>query len=264
MATSHPVVLTSGRPFDPGTYRSLGVLDGEQLAHCRALGISLAYDPVQIGWVSSGVDDDLSTAPRPDLEAPVSEFHPRVAIHIATTVGEATSSHLSFRRWRTEDAPLYASYLGNPRLWRYLPERPPVPFTDEEARTLIEVLGMESRHDVVAILVDGAPVGQARLLFDEPRTPGGSAEVSYWIAEEHWGQGLGALAVSAYTRQCFERYPIDLVYAWIRLDHTASIKTAERAGYRRDHDVEPRQLVEPRRTGCGRWIRTRHDVQRRH
>jgi RimJ/RimL family protein N-acetyltransferase len=264
MATPHPVVLASGRSFDPGAYRSLGVLDGEQLAYCRTQGIPLAYDPVQIGWVSSAADDDLSGQARPHVDVPSRAQQPAGLVRIAARVGLASASHLSFRRWHVEDAPLYASCLGNERLWKYLPERPPVPFTEDMARALIEVLGLESRHDVVAILVDGAPVGQARLLFDEPRTPGASAEVSYWIAEEYWGRGFGASAVSAYTRQCFDRFQVDLIYAWIRLDHTASIRTAERAGYRRDHDVDPRQLAEPRRAGCGRWIRTRHDVQRLH
>ena len=54
-----PVVhLPSGRTLDPQRSRWAGVLDHEEIGYCRANGIALAYDCVQIGWVTAACVDD--------------------------------------------------------------------------------------------------------------------------------------------------------------------------------------------------------------
>ncbi len=49
--------------FDPRRLRSAGILDPRELAFCRRMGIPLAYDPSQIGWVTAGCDDDFELDP---------------------------------------------------------------------------------------------------------------------------------------------------------------------------------------------------------
>jgi RimJ/RimL family protein N-acetyltransferase len=38
----------------------------------------------------------------------------------------------------------------------------------------------------------------------------------------------------AFTRRSFRTHCLNVIYAWIREDHMASVRVAERAGYRRD------------------------------
>jgi len=237
------VTLPSGRTFDPGRPRSHGVLDREEFDYCLSAGIPLGYDPAQNGWVSMLGEDDF--------------LDPRAVSRpqIAAAAGILAEARVAFRKWRLEDAPLYRRYLDNPRIWRFLPEQPPSPFTEEVARALIEAAQVESHHDVAAVELDGMPIGQVRIQFDNSFPDLKAAEVSYWIAEEHWGKRLGAVILRAFTRRSFERWPLDLIYAWIRLEHSASIKTAERAGYQRDPNLGLDSVArDPRRAGCGRWL----------
>jgi RimJ/RimL family protein N-acetyltransferase len=171
---------------------------------------------------------------------------------------DAAASRFTFRPWRLSDVEMYRRFLDNPKLWAFVPEEYPSPFTAETARLLIEASQVASHHEVLAAEVDGVPVGQVRLLFDDSYPGLQTAEVSYWIAEEHWGKALGAQILKIYTHQSFRARPLDLLYAWIRTEHVASIKTAERAGYRRD----PFPLLssfasQVRRADYSRWIRLR-------
>jgi RimJ/RimL family protein N-acetyltransferase len=171
---------------------------------------------------------------------------------------DAAYSRFTFRPWRLSDVELYRRLLDNPKLWAFVPEEYPSPFTAETARLLIEASQVASHHEVLAAEVDGVPVGQVRLLFDDSYPGLQTAEVSYWIAEEHWGKSLGAQILKIYTQESFRARPLDLIYAWIRTEHVASIKTAERAGYRRD----PFPLLssfasQVRRADYSRWIRFR-------
>lgn len=66
--------MAAGRVLDPGRLRSDGPLDATEVAFCREHGIPLAYDPVQIGWVTLDcVDDfgldDAAFDPAPDSDS---------------------------------------------------------------------------------------------------------------------------------------------------------------------------------------------------
>lgn len=145
----------------------------------------------------------------------------------------APDAALGFRRWTQDDAPVFTSLLGNARVWEYLPEPFPEPFDEDTARTLIELGALDFHHRAVAVEWRGKPVGQCLLRFDthaDVRT----AEVAYWLGEEHWGQGLMGRILPVFTRESFREHDLDVIYAWIREDHGASERVARRAGYTRD------------------------------
>lgn len=182
----------------------------------------------------------------------------------------ALASRFTFRPWELTDAAIYHRHLDNPKMWAFVPEEYPSPFTEETARALIEASRVAEHHEVMAVELDGQPVGQVRLLFDDSYPGLNAAEVSYWIAEDYWGQSLGTKILRLFTDRGFRSVrsiqdvssvrerPLDLIYAWIRTEHAASIKTAERAGY--EPDPFPRLssfAAEMRRAGCRRWIRFR-------
>jgi ribosomal-protein-alanine N-acetyltransferase len=172
----------------------------------------------------------------------------------------AAASRFTFRAWRPADVESYRRFLDNPKLWAFMYEEYPSPFTEETARLLIEASQVASHHEVLAAEVDGVTIGQVRLLFDDSYPGLQTAEVSYWIGEEHWGKAFGAKILQVYTHQSFRGRPLDLIYAWIRTEHAASIKTAERAGYRRDPFPRMSSFAsEVRRAGWGRWICHRSD-----
>ncbi|MEQ8329705.1 MAG: GNAT family protein [Longimicrobiales bacterium] len=163
-----------------------------------------------------------------------------------------------FRPWTGDDVEIYTELLGNPRVWEYLPEPFPGPFTEETARTLIEVGAFEFHHEAVAVEFGGEPIGQCLLRFD--RAAGGvrTAEVAYWLGESHWGRGHMGRILPLFTRRSFEGHDLDIIYAWIHRDHEASARVAQRAGYRRDTFPLESELAET----LGRPAFVRYSVTR--
>jgi len=141
---------------------------------------------------------------------------------------------LSFRKWQLSDASRYAQLLGNPNVWRFLYGERPSPFTEQTARELIEVSWLESYNEVLAVEMEGQPVGQCRLRFDKPLAGVRAAEADYWLGEEYWGRGWMSKILGVYTRRAFENHPLDLIYLWIMAENQGSLRVAERTGYRRD------------------------------
>lgn len=143
-------------------------------------------------------------------------------------------SDLRFRAWRFDDAPVYGELLGSPNVWRYMSDEVSGPLTEEMARQLIQISWLESRHDVAAVELDGRPVGQCRLRFDEPYAGTRAAELVYWLGEQHWGRGVMGRALPAFIRHGFERHGLDSIYAWILEENVVSLALAERIGFRRE------------------------------
>lgn len=183
--------------------RSQGPLPPDSLAACRAQGIALVYDPVQIGWLTADCVDDLDheAAPPPRTEP------------------------LSFRPWQAQDLDDYHAMLDDPAVWQFLPESRPTPLSRDDAAALLALSNDAPHHEVRAVLVQGRPVGQVRLVLAD-------GEVSYWLGRAHWGRGIARRALADWTAECRARHPGLSLYARIRADHAASRKVAEAAGYR--------------------------------
>ena len=180
--------------------RSQGPLTPDEAAALRRHGVPLVYDPVQIGWLRADAVDDLD--PEAGPTAPV----------------------LSLRAWRVEDADTYRALLDDPAVWRYLPEGWPGPLSLADAEALIVLARDEALHQVRAVLVDGVPVGQVRLVL-------ATGEVSYWLGRAHWGRGLAKRALRDWTAHCRLRHPGLALFARVHHENAASRRVAEAAGY---------------------------------
>lgn len=200
--------LPGGPLLDPTRPRSAGPLDADALAACRATAIPLAYDPLQHGWITLASADDLAAC--------------------------AARGDILLRPWRLDDLPAFLALLDDPRVWHHLPETYPAPLTEAIARDLIEIAREGTHHEVRAIVVDGAPVGQVRLAFepgDERRT---RAEIGYWLGASHWGRGIAGDAVALATRHAFAAHDLlATIFAIVHADNHASLRVLEKAGYRR-------------------------------
>jgi RimJ/RimL family protein N-acetyltransferase len=290
-------LLPSGRTLDLARSRGDGVLDAEELGHCREHGIPVGYDPVQLGWVSLACEDDILDARGPasiaaagDTAAPsfearlerlaseltsaveslpkdgaerkcwslvddlaerdrsgasVAELdHARAALqqvvvglglagaHAAIDASVA-ESRFGLRPWQPSDVDAFMGILTNRKVWRFLPDPYPEPFTRDVAEQLIEISNAASHHEVRAVSLDGVVIGQVRLSFESHPTLK-VAEIAYWLGEEHWGKGLMSELLRDYTQTSFRDHGLDQIYAWIHPENVGSRKAAERAGYARD------------------------------
>jgi len=191
--------------------RWTGVLTTAERDMARKSGLDLAFDPAQGGWVLAGAPDAL------DDPAP----SPRAAL-----------SRIALRGWGPDDLQSYHAMLSDPDLWRYMPEDQPTPFTLETARSLMEISGSASHHQVQAIVAGGVPVGQVRLLWQSPDLRENEAEVSYWLGRGHRGRGLAAEALRRACEDAFARRPgLARLVAFIHPLNSGSVRVASGAGF---------------------------------
>jgi len=149
----------------------------------------------------------------------------------------------TFRAWLPDDAEVYRTLLDDPELWEFLPEPFPSPLTAETASVLLAVGTIEGKQETLAVELDGRPIGQCLLRLGAPFAGGRAAEVAYWLGREHQGKGLMPRILGHFLLHAFRRHAIDVVFAWIREDHRASMRVAERCGFARDPFPYERELA---------------------
>lgn len=204
-----------------------GVLDPDEKDWCRANNLPLAFDPVQIGWVALAPDEDgdgdeAHHDPPPPLSwtlTPPPRPMPR-------------PNDITFRPWDLSDSPAYRALLSDPQVWHHMPEDWPGEMTEDLARDLITISSTAPHHEVRAVLRGGQPVGQVRLEFGTQGSDRSRAEISYWLGQAHWGQGLGKTIVIRATRRAFADHPaLRRIIAHVHPENLASVRILEAAGY---------------------------------
>ncbi|MCU4651569.1 GNAT family N-acetyltransferase [Roseibacterium sp. SDUM158016] len=216
--------LPSGRILDTRRPRSAGVLDEEEFAFCKEQGVSLSYDPVQIGWVPATAEDDISGFRRASL--PVAPLATRSPGSIEF------GGRYRLRPWSAADVEVFVDLLDNPRVWEFMPEDYPAPLDRDLAAFLIEISNKTDHHEVYAVEVHGEPVGQVRLAFEQAMGDGSEGEISYWLGERHWGNGIAGDLVAFYTDLCFRRRPeLRSIVARVHERNAASARVLQKSGY---------------------------------
>ncbi|MCU0903770.1 MAG: GNAT family N-acetyltransferase [Tabrizicola sp.] len=177
-----------------------GVLDAQELAEARAAGTDLAYCPLQLGWVphTAGEDEDIA----PPLSWQVGTM--RLYKQIDGTPVYPRPQSLSLRVWVEDDLPVYRALMADPTLWTYMLETQPKQLDDDTLTALI-ALSTEGRHHKVRVaVIGGQPVGQVRLEYG---TDPATAELSYWLAADARGKGLGRQMVERFLDRVAARKP---------------------------------------------------------
>lgn len=224
-----PLQMPCGTVISLDRPRSLGVLSHEEVSFCRAQGVPLAYDPMQIGWVPATVHDDFTGEGFTPKTARRARSHSAIAHKPQVN---ALHPQYRLRGWEPSDLQTYKALLDDPAVWRYLPEAYPDPLTDETAAALIELSNASNHHQVFAVLRDSKIVGQARLLYDVDDRDPGVAEISYWLGRAHWGKGIGSDLVALFTKRSFADNPgITTLIASVHRDNAASARALQKAGY---------------------------------
>jgi RimJ/RimL family protein N-acetyltransferase len=181
------------------------------------------YDPTSMRWLTSS-----------DVQA---EFSPSLRGHDLTpslmpTPPAECWGTLRFRPWRQADAPVYATLLSDPDLWRYMPHITPGQLDLEQARALIAIAQDRRRHLVRAVLRKGVPVGQVRLHWQGSPKPLAKVELDYWLDKSVHGAGVGTRMVALFLWQTLRDFPhLQLVTVVIHRDNAPSRHLARRLGF---------------------------------
>ena len=138
------------------------------------------------------------------------------------------TQHLRVRPWRAEDAAWYLDAVADVDIERWTREAPSATVEAwNERRRAVEM--SPTRYWSCIATVDGTRVGSLRASMR-----GGVVELSYWISRDARGKGYAGEALDGAISWWSERQTVDRFHLEIHPDNRASVRVAERAGFRFD------------------------------
>jgi RimJ/RimL family protein N-acetyltransferase len=136
----------------------------------------------------------------------------------------------TLRPWRENDAPALVRHANNPRVAAMMRDGFPHPYTREDAERFITLATGPSRNLLLAIEADGVAIGGIGIhLFEDVYRK--SAEIGYWLGEDHQGRGIATEAVRALVPVAFERFEIIRLQAGVFSANKASMRVLEKCGF---------------------------------
>lgn len=136
------------------------------------------------------------------------------------------------RPWEIEDVPALQKMINNKNILDNLRDGIPYPYTIEDAKEFIRSMKAADPNSTYAFAITaGEQVVGSIGAFRKENIHVRTAEVGYYIAEEYWGQGIGASAVRQLCGYLFENTDILRIFAEPFAYNQASCRVLEKAGF---------------------------------
>jgi ribosomal-protein-alanine N-acetyltransferase len=134
------------------------------------------------------------------------------------------------RAWQSGDETSLQKHAHNPKVSAFLRDRFPYPYTMDHALFWINLAQNQQPLISFAIVVNDEACGGIGIepFTDESRI---TAEIGYWLGEEHWGKGIMTDALKLITSYAFECFVLIRIEAGVYDKNVASMKVLEKAGY---------------------------------
>ena len=136
------------------------------------------------------------------------------------------------REWRIEDKEALAELLSNKKILDNLRDGLPYPYTAKDAETFIRAMLSANKNETFAfaIALNDKAIGSISA------SRGGNihfrtAELGYYVAEQHWSKGYATSAVKQICRYVFDNTDIIRIFAEPFADNVASCAVLEKADF---------------------------------
>lgn len=138
----------------------------------------------------------------------------------------------TLRPWQWTDAEAIAEAANNPSIAANLRNVFPSPYTLADAEWYVgDCIAQDGERQLTrAVMIEGKAVGSIGV-FVKDDVYEKSAELGYWLAEAHWGQGVMTEAVRQICREAFGRFDILRIFAEPFADNQGSRRVLEKAGF---------------------------------
>lgn len=137
---------------------------------------------------------------------------------------------VTIRQWTLEDQESLVLYANNINIWNNLRNYFPHPYTEENGKEWLEkVIGAEPIVNL-AIDLDGLAIGGIGIGLNADVYIM-SAEISYWIGEPFWGQGIATEAIRQMVEYTFYYFDIVRIYAEVFENNKSSMRALEKNGF---------------------------------
>ena len=133
------------------------------------------------------------------------------------------------RPWVEADAPAIAKHANNRKIAENMRDGFPYPYTIQDAYNWLNMT-VNTNHIMLAIEVQGEAAGGIGVMFQD-NVYRLSAELGYWIGEQHWRKGITSEAIRKLSAYVFENTGVVRIYADIFSPNIPSMRTIEKAGF---------------------------------
>ena len=137
---------------------------------------------------------------------------------------------VTIRHWTIDDLDNLVFYANNINVWNNLRNYFPHPYTTENGKEWLDkVIGAEPILNF-AIDLDGTAIGGIGIILNSDVYVM-SAEISYWLGEPFWGQGIATEAVRQMVEYVFYFFDIVRLYAEVFEINKSSMRVLEKNGF---------------------------------
>ena len=139
---------------------------------------------------------------------------------------------IQIRKWELADAKDLATALSNRKILDNLRDGLPYPYTEQDGKDFIAAMlaADENSTFAFAITLDGKVIGSIGA-FRQENIHKHTAELGYYIAEEHWGKGIMTEAVKQLCDYVFTHTDMIRIYAEPFAYNIGSQRVLEKAGF---------------------------------
>ncbi len=127
-------------------------------------------------------------------------------------------SQFVLRPYRAGDEASLVRHANNRDIWRNLADMFPHPYTMESAKEWVQLnVNHPIAHFSLAITIDDEVVGGIGVTAKDD-VYSKTAEVGYWLSEDHWGRGIATEALGLIVEHAFNEFGLARleagVFAW--------------------------------------------------
>lgn len=140
------------------------------------------------------------------------------------------SKEITLKPWRYEYLEDLILMANNQSVSKFLLSTFPYPYKREDGEKWIDYCLLSGSKTQRAILYGSKIVGGIGIDVNED-IHRKSGEIGYWLGQDHWGKGIMPMAISIFTRTCFEEYDLYRLYARVCSANGSSGKVLEKSGY---------------------------------
>jgi RimJ/RimL family protein N-acetyltransferase len=160
----------------------------------------------------------------------VTKIDPAASTYLSLPTLDLGLPGWTLRAWRCDDAAALAIHANNEKVWRWMSDSFPHPYTREIAEQWVSRGHIDFGGDNWAIACDDEAVGGAGF-HQLVGALSCSAEIGWWLAEAHWGRGVVTRVARVLAARAFENPEIMRVFAPIHAGNQRSARVAEKSGF---------------------------------
>jgi len=137
---------------------------------------------------------------------------------------------LILRPYQHSDLENLVKHANNFNISKYLTNKFPFPYEKKDGEAFIQLALSHDPLQIKAIVLNDEVIGsigvhQLADIYSK------SAEIGYWIGEEHWGKGIVTFAIKEMLKYGFETFDIKRIFARTTHTNLASQRVLQKSGF---------------------------------